>query len=244
MKITKSQFLATLCALALSSGSALSAIVIYSDDFTSGSDGALNGQALVTPTTTTWTANAWNKNTTSGIATSGNGSAVVGAPTFSAGDVYTLTARVFNNLASSSTSWVAIGYTSGTTATFNGAGVGRYWMVWRGNDEVRAFGSGASALGPSGVSPAGESNTLDLRMVFDVDANTMTWLYKNPSATDWNQLHSVAASSSIIDNIQNVGMSSTTTNVGLISFELTNIPEPRAALLGGLGLLALLRRRR
>lgn len=246
MKITASQFLATLGALAATAGSAFSAVVIYSDDFTSGTNGSLNGQApQVRPTTEIWNSTTWNKNTSGGgtANSSGSGSAVLPAPTFGAGDVYTITVRLYNNLASSSSNWVAFGFTTGTVGVYSGANVGMYWMLWRGTDELRALENGANFVGPS-VSPTGENNELDARMVYDVDEDMMSWFYKNPSATEWTLLHSMTPSQSRIDSINNVGLSANSTNVGALSFELVSIPEPATALFGSLGLLALLRRRR
>ena len=246
MKITASQFLATLGALAATAGSAFSAVVIYSDDFTSGTNGSLNGQApQVRPTTETWNSTNWNKNTSDGGTAngSGSGSAVLPAPTFDAGDVYTITVRLYNNLASTSNNWVAFGFTTGTVGVYSGANVGMYWMLWRGTDELRALENGANFVGPS-VSPTGENNQLDARMVYDVDEDMMSWFYKNPSATEWTLLHSMSPSQSRIDSINNVGLSANSASVGALSFELVNIPEPATALFGSLGLLALLRRRR
>lgn len=239
-KCTLCHLLTALCAVGISTGFANAATTIYSDDFSTGTTAALNGQALVTPTTTTWTATNWQKNTTTDSATnsSNSGSAMVPI-SFAAGDIITATARVVNNAASSSSGWVAFGFSSGSIAT-NGSG-GRNWTLWRGNDQVRASLANAGLTGPTDVTPAGESNTLDLRMIYDVDAGSMTWLYKNPSASSWTEFHSTT---SLSGGMTHVGFANNVGSVAVQSFEVVNIPEPSTALFGSLGILALLRRRR
>ena len=232
--------------LGFATHSLAAAIVVYSDDFTDGLNSSLNGQApQVRPTTETWAAGNWTKNTSGdGTVTHGGGtsSAVLPAPSFNPGDIFVMTTRLFNDTTGSG--WTATGFTTGTTTGFNSPNVGMYWMLWRGNDELRALENGASFVGPS-VVVAGENNQLDARIVFDVDENTMTWFYKNPSATDWIQLHSMTPLASRIASINNLGLSANTGSAGAISFEFTNaIPEPGTALLCALGLLTLLGRRR
>ena len=238
-KSTLRRFLTALCALGISAGFA-NAAVLYFDDFTTGTSGALNGQALVTPTTTTWSASNWQKNTTTGSATnpSASGSAMVPIG-FSAGDVVTATARVVNNTTGSN--WVAFGFSNGSIAT-NGGG-GRNWTSWRGDDVLRVHSNNATVVFNSDLSfkQAGESNTLDLRVVYDFDAGSMSWLYKNPSASSWTQYFTTT---SLTSGMTHVGFANTANNVAVQSFEVTVIPEPAAALLGGLGMLVLLRRRR
>lgn len=217
-----------------------SAAVVYFDDFTTGISGALNGQALVTPATSTWTASNWQKNTSTDSATnsSNNGSAMVPI-SFSAGDVIQVTARVVNQ--TTGTSWVAMGFSTGSIAT-NGSG-GRNWTSWRGDDVLRVHSSNATVVFNSSLSfvQAGQSNTLDLRVVYDFDAATMSWLYKNPSATSWTEYYSQTALSG---GMTHVGFANTANNVAVQSFEVINIPEPAALALAGLGGLLMLPRRR
>ncbi len=253
MRLKNSRFLAALFGLALSTGPALSA-VIYSDDFTSGTSTALNGQAPQTrPGTETWRAQSvYTKDVTNGrVNSSGSGSANLPIPTFDLTKIYTVTARVTNNLASSDADWVGIGFTTQTTNTnaWNVAGTGTYWMLWRGNDNIRAFnGAGASnSVGSTSTNAAGESNTLDLRVVLDFTtggSGTVSYFYKNPSASDWTTFTTSTISESLRNGINSVGFTTLDNNTSIHSFEYTVIPEPRAALLGGLGLLMLLRRRR
>ncbi len=214
--------------------------VIYFDDFTTGSAGALNGQNLITPSTATWNASNWQKNTTTNSATntSNSGSAMVPI-SFSAGDIIQVTARVINNTTGSS--WVAMGFSSGSIAS-NGSG-GRNWTSWRGDEVLRVHSGNATVAFNSDLSfkQAGESNTLDLRAIYDVDAGTISWLYKNPSSSTWTEYFLQTSPTS---GMTHVGFANTANNVAVSSFEVINIPEPSTALLGGLGMLFLLRRRR
>lgn len=244
-------FPATLCGLALTSSPAHSA-VIFSDDFNSGTSTALAGQAPQTsPGSETWRAAAvYTKNVSSGVVnSSGSGSANLAIPTFDLSKIYTVTARVTNTRTDDN--WVGIGFTTQTTTTtaWNVAGTGTYWMLWRGNDNVRAFnGTGATAtVGSTSINTAGESNTLDLRVELDFTTGgfgTVSYFYKNPSASDWTTYTASAISESLRNGIHSVGFTTLNANTSVLSFAYTVIPEPRAAFLGGIGLLVLLRRRR
>ena len=240
MIIKNSKILATLCAFGMFAGFANAATVLYFDDFTTGTAGALNGQALVTPTTSTWDAGNWQKNTTTNRATntSNSGSAMVPI-SFSAGDIIQVTARVANFTTGSS--WVAMGFSNGSIAS-NGSG-GRNWASWRGDDVLRVHSNNATVAFNSDLSfnQAGESNFLDLRAIYDVDAGSISWLYKNPSSSSWTEFF---LQTSPQGGMTHVGFANTANNVAVDYFEVVNIPEPSTALLGGLGLLALLRRRR
>lgn len=249
MRKRKSLLLALLASVSLAP--AAHAAIIFADDFNTGTSAALNGQAPQTrPGTETWRAGGvYTKNTGTGVVSStGSGSANLAMPAFDSGTVYTLTGRVFNNLASSDGDWVGIGWTTQTTSTnaWNVAGTGTYWMFWRGNNEIRFFqGAGAvSSSGATSVFVAGESNVLDLRVVLDLPANTFTAQYKNPSAATWTTYTSAALSSGLLNGIKSVGFTTLDTNTGIESFELTAVPEPASLALLGLGGLTMLRRRR
>ncbi len=229
------------------------AAVIFYDDFSSGSDAALNGQApQVRPSTQTWRANSVYTKNTSGdgaVTSSGSGSANLALPAFDLDQVYTVTARVTN--ATTGTNWIGVGFTTQTTNTnaWNVAGTGTYWMLWRGNDEIRAFdGTGATnGSGASGVNVTGVGNTLDLRVMLDFTApgfGVVSYMYKNPDALDWTVHSTSAITESLRNGINSVGFTTLTNNTSVWSFEYAVIPEPTSALLGGLGMLMLLRRRR
>ena len=245
---------AGMVALFLATGSLASTATIFSDTFSSGTSGALAGQAPETrPGLETWRANSvFSKNTTTGVVNStGSGSANLAIPAFDLTKIYTVTARVTNTLASSDADWIGIGFTTQTTNTnaWNVAGTGTYWMLWRGNDNVRAFnGAGAAnSVGLTTITAAGENNELDLRVMLDFTTGgfgTVSYLYKNPSASTWTTFTTSGISESLRNGINSVGFTTLDTNTSITSFEYTVVPEPGAALLGGLGLLALLRRRR
>lgn len=215
----------------------LSQTVIYSDDFNTGSNGSLHGQApQVRPGTQTWRAGSTSKTTTSGGSVTGTGAmaAHLPMPAIEAEKIYTLSARAFNNFASSSSNWIALGFTAQTTETaaWSNTNTGIYWMLWRGNDELRGFrGAGATnSIGAtSGFTAAGVSNVLDLRVVLDTRTgfNTITYQYKNPDASVWSTYASAALVSSSIASIKSVGFSTLAgSSSGLQSFELT-VDDPR-----------------
>jgi hypothetical protein len=224
------------------------AAVIFSDDFTSGTSTGLNTQAPQTrPGTQAWTAaSVFTKDSSEGVVnSSGSGAAYLAMPTFDLSFIYVITARVFNTR--TDTNWVGVGWTTqdSSTSAWNTAGTGTYWMFWRGNDEVRSFTTGAGGTtGPIGVNASGVDNVLDLRVQMDGPAGTVTYFYKNPDASTWTTYFSQVLSTTTVSSIKSVGFTTNGNNTGVISYELAVIPEPRAALLGGLGVLMLLRRRR
>ena len=134
-----------------------------------------------------------------------------------------------------------MGFSNGSIAS-NGSG-GRNWTSWRGDEVLRVHSGNATVVFNSDLSfkQAGESNVLDLRALYDVDAGSISWSYKNPSSSSWTQYFLQTSPSG---GMTHVGFANTANNVAVQSIEVVNIPEPSAALLGGLGLLALLRRRR
>jgi len=226
---------------------------IFSDNFTAGTNGALNGQApQERPGLETWRASSNYTVNIAGdgvVTSSGSGSANLALPAFDLNSIYTVTATVTNNR--TDTNWIGIGFTTQTTNTnaWNVAGTGTYWMLWRGNDEIRAFdGTGAtSSSGATGVTAAGVSNTLDLRVMLDFTApgfGLATYMYKNPNATDWTIYTTSNITEARRNGINSVGFTTLNNNISISSFEYALVPEPSSALLGGLGLLALLRRRR
>lgn len=88
-----------------------------------------------------------------------------------------------------------------------------------------------------------------MRILLDTTAGsgnwTVTWLAKLTTDTSYTTVRPLADALNEA-NYTSVGFafSSATVDGTLQSFSLTQIPEPSAALLGGLGLLAMLRRRR
>ena len=234
MTLLDRKLLTTLCALAFSAAPVFAQTTLYSDDFTGGTDGSLNGQApQVRPGSETWKTGSTNKITADGGSVTGNGemSAYLPMATIQADAVYTLTARAFNNFAENITSWVGLGWsaqtdTSNPSQGWNRPNTGAYWMLWRGNNEIRGWrGLGAiNPIGATGVNAAGVANVLDLRVILDTrtDSNTVTFLYKNPDATEWSTYASATLESSTIASIKSVGFSTVTgSSAGIQSFDLT-----------------------
>jgi alpha-galactosidase len=208
--------------------------VLFSDDFTLGTNGALAGQApQIRPGTETWrAASVFTKNTsgTGTVNSSGSGSANLAMPEFDPNSIYTLTARVSNSR--TDTQWVGIGWTTQTTNTnaWNVSGTGTYWMLWRGNNEFAVFaGAGATAGITGSGTAAGESNVLDMRIILDMPANTATFQYKNPSASDWSTFAGPATlNASLISGINSVGFTTLNSSTAIQSFELT-VADPSSA---------------
>jgi hypothetical protein len=140
-------------------------------------------------------------------------------------------------------------------------GIGNGWDAWA----YSAFGPGAnrdlnSATPDPGVTHQQVRSTDITTFVFRVDFNSAAndnitvWLNPNLSLTEAAQSASLTTSFSADANFDTIylreggdnGSGWTFSNIAIAeSFsEIAAVPEPSAALLGGLGMLALLRRRR
>jgi hypothetical protein len=233
--------------------SSLQAATIFSDTFTPGSTDPLNG---TTPDTTTGAA-AWvsasNFNADgSFLAASGTaGASATLLFTPSSGEVYTLDSRMD---VTSTTGWLAMGFATGqSTATsanarfVNGSTpLGRVWMLMSEGGGGAAWQDGTS-VGYTEDNTLSVSGTIDMRIVLDTTATTWTatWYAKDATASVYTVIkgtENVASQASI--NSVGFALSGSSVPGTITSFSLSTIPEPSAALLGGLGLLALLRRRR
>lgn len=238
--------LAALAALALAVGTTQAA-TIYNHDFGGLATDGLNG---VTPDTTTG-ANTWTASTN----INADGSiASLGTTTDSAwlaftpqsGFVYTLTAvmgQAKGGTGSEGGSWMAMGFSaSNTTSTFQGTPNNTSpWALHRstgnGNNVVSFAGPGATVSEDHGAFVG----TITMSIVLDTTDTqwTATWFQ---GATE---LREVTYAVDANPTISHVGFGRSNRAVGPVeSFTLTAIPEPTTALLGGLGMLALLRRRR
>ncbi len=242
--------------------------VIYEQSFTPGAGtSGLNGTS---PTTGS---NNWVASSTfeaDGDFGEGPGSATL-AFTPVDGLIYTLDASFRNmsptvNVGAPESDWAAVGFgkgqSTGSTANdrfVNNNLIGKAWMLVRGADTTGTLGN-ATHLGSaiSGtVSPltwtdatlAGSyGGGMDMRIVLDTTGGTgawtATWFAKLPADGSFTEVRS--ATTLLNEDIDSVGVA--ISNPGfdgdLTYFSLTSVPEPSAALLGGLGLLALLRRRR
>jgi hypothetical protein len=121
----------------------------------------------------------------------------------------------------------------------------------------RAFlGEGTLGSGNHGITDGADWSALntsggniDMRVLLDTTAGsgnwTVTWLAKLTTDTSYTTVRPTA---NALDESKytSVGFAFSSADIDgtLESFSLTQIPEPSSALLGGLGMLALLRRRR
>lgn len=222
------------------------AATIYSETFSNGTaliPTDINGSMPdVTTGGNTWTASQWQENGSTGtIATStstiADHSAFL-AFTPTAGNIYTLSATMTVPTGGATTGWAGLGFaeTNTTTGSFfsNNAAP---WLLYRPNTEAVSF------LGLGTANSASEGNYAT-SAIFSIVLNT--------EATAWTAEWfingtSVRAAEAYGTNptIDYVGFGRENgQNTAIDNFSLTVIPEPSAALLGGLGLLALLRRRK
>jgi hypothetical protein len=168
--------------------------------------------------------------------------------------------------------WIALGFAKGQSAGstnndrfLNNNVIGKAWMLYRGADTVGTLANvthlgSATSGNNSGAVPSTSANWgdatlsttsgggIDMRVVLDTTGGTgnwtATWFAKLPASGSFTEVR--AATELVNEDINSVGVaiSGTGFDGDLTYFSLTAIPEPSAALLGGLGFLALLRRRR
>jgi hypothetical protein len=234
MKIPSKLYVALTC-LTLTIESTTAA-QIYFDNFDGGT-GGLNG---TTPDTTTggevWLASTdWNANgvvAAGGNSTNDDGAYLAFTPT--AGNVYTLSAT----LDTPSSIWAGIGFVGASnTETSIYANTSASWMLYRSNINVDSFfGNG------TGDSADGGNHTGPVTLSIELDTTTALW------STEWFVNGSsvrAAKSFTINPTITHVGFAREDgAGANFSSFELSVVPEPSVALLSGIGVLTLLRRRR
>jgi MYXO-CTERM domain-containing protein len=270
MKLNKPILLLT-AAVGVAATPAFAVTVLYYDDFSGLSTAALNG---TTPDTTiganTWTA----KNTTntsfradgsiagtSGTTAANTGSAFLSfTPTV--GRIYTLEVVLSQPTGTLNSEWTGIGFSNSLTVdnshNVNAPNGGMPWVLWRNNaahtdtDDLEAY-PGRAAF-PSGGIALGDftgTRTITIKLTTLASAWKAEWLVDGISlyTYTYTALQTDPGSLQNFDGnptINQVSISrSRFTQPDFVSFSLTEaVPEPSAALLGGLGLLALLRRRR
>lgn len=168
--------------------------------------------------------------------------------------------------------WIALGFAKGQSTgstnsdRFLSANViGKAWMLYRGANttgtlaNVTHLGSATSGNNAGAVPSTSAdwsdatlattfSGGIDMRVVLDTTGGTgnwtATWFAKLPASGSYTEVR--AATELVNEDINSVGVaiSGTGFDGDLTYFRLTSVPEPSAALFGGLGILALLRRRR
>lgn len=224
---------------------------IYSETFTTGGATALNASSPdVTTGGNTWTASEWLQNgtiTASGTGTTNDDGAYL-AFTPTIGKIYTLSATMTAPTGGATNGWIGLGFAASNgnnniSLTANNASP---WMLWRpnpaasgqtANDVVSFTGAGAVGSASEGVFTGTQTLTIVLDTMVDL-AWKAEWFVGSSSV----RTHTFTDVNPVINYVglaRENGQTSTISN-----FSLTVVPEPSAALLGGLGLLALLRRRR
>lgn len=248
---TMKQLLATAALVGFTAVSA-SAATIYSETFSAPWEGATNDGTdplhgttpTVTVGTNTWTASEWRENGTAPTvddADADHSAFLAFTPT--GGTIYTLSATLTQPSSGGDiVGWVAIGFTGGNTTTGSfWANNSAPWMLWRPSDATAAnqvlpfLGTGTSGSGGGGTF----TGTATFDIVLNTEAATWTaeWFV---NGTPVRPAEAVATQA-----ITHIGLGRENgQSSDFSSFSLTQIPEPSSALLGGLGLLALLRRRR
>ena len=208
----------------LSCGNAFAA-VIYSQTFTGGA------VTLAGTTTTTgggtWTGAGANIINLDGNTTAGAGGAVSLAFTPQNGFVYDLTATI--NVTAANGSWLGVGFLENNDA---------YGFLGSPKTPTALRTGGWQTWAGPGANYTQTSNDVLIRL----DTTASQW-----TATFFQGGDLMGDTYTYTTNptITRVGFVSEGTAVGSVSaFQLTAVPEPTAALLGTLGMLALLRRRR
>ena len=222
------------------------ATVIYSDDFSGLASVDLRGTVPDVGGGTWLGTNNFNAD---GSVTAGAGSITL---PFSpvAGLIYELSADL--TFTTNDTSWIGLGFADASAAwtglpalgngnRFTGAVItGHSWMIsapTAGQSGFRGTGGTNAAVENPGV----EVFATSVLLTVTLDTTAPGWLtsyYVNA-----NLLGTTAAAGS--QPIDSVGFSVFNGALGRVSnFQLTSVPEPSSVLLGGAGLLGLLRRRR
>lgn len=231
--------------LALFGGSA-NAATIYLDDFSGLVSTNLNGTAPDTrPGTETWTATnyvnagspGWRAN--GSIAAESSGTVLRGAflpftPT--TGNVYTYSLDMNTT---SATSWLAMGFTAGaglTTDFYGATTVPAPWLLDEGAGNTGTF-LGTALAGSVGFAATNAQHSYAI--VLDTTAALWTATWFRDSVQIRTDTYTTNPTINYIGIYKHDDAAGTVDNLSL-----TVVPEPGAALLGGLGLLALLRRRR
>ncbi len=203
MKRTVTQLFAAAMAVALTTGSATAATIIYQDDFNGGT-GNIHGLAPDIGANnwvahTMWNADGSIDSTTGTVAPAINGSSMTLAFTPANGLVYTLDASISGIVGD--TDWFGLGFANGQS-TVNSANtrfitstvVGTAWMLFRGQNppgptpaptlNVAQLGSGALAPTANGsqTSPANwtalaadAAGSIDMRIVLDTTGGSGNW---------------------------------------------------------------------
>lgn len=218
-------------------GQASASILLYSDDFSGSATDPLHG---TTPTTTigtnTWNAaTGWRADGTNPSSNTGGQSAFLPFSP-SAGFVYTLTATLDQPTGNT---WAALGFVDQGIATdaFNAATNNPApWMLYRTNGNVDAL----SGPGTTGVRSFDIPYTGPQTFTIELDTTGPQWTVEWFVGAD----SIFQATYATNPTINFVGIGRVNSSANFSSFTLTMTPEPSTALLGAMGMLTLLLRRR
>jgi uncharacterized protein (TIGR03382 family) len=253
----KSRLAAMACASIIGSAASSQAAVLWSDNFSGYSDGGLRhagGGGAGVSGTPGWGGNSYYSgsdtvNVTTGVV-EGNGNAFHG-----------LTQSFAATVGATGTLWVAFDWGHDTTNTGGTYGGLTFFVGGSGGAEKALIGNTWDAAGwsvtnstsgASGVSMVGRKSAaakITLGGGAGADDTIELWVQSGSFALngDFNPIVSGPAlltGTSLdlagVDSIRIMGNNNQTFD----NLSITSIPEPSTALLGGLGLLALLRRRR
>lgn len=231
--------------------------IIFQDDFSGLAADNLNG---TTPDMTTggtnWRANpGFKANGTNNDA--GDGGAYLDFVP-SAGKVYTLSATM-TSVDVNNNNWLAFGFVQSTLTLTGGqsrhsnpdspggiAGAnGIAWLLHRDvttEDNIQAFGGPNTSRR---LYNTNANNTSTISVVTTLDATSASNVLWSLSIDGSTVITAADLGSLSALNINGVGFSHDSGgNASFDNFELSSVPEPSAALLGAIGALALLRRRR
>ena len=227
---------------AISAISTASAATIYSDSLFGA--GPLNSSTVDSSAAfaggtsgATWTAAASINQTTTGAALPDNTMAFLPI-TITAGNIYTLQATMTNIGAG----WGALGFSnsSATDGAWHTTNIKYAWGLLRpegdlGNNQFFAGGGTTNGVPWASVAPGTQTMTITLDTT---NAFWSTYASINGANSD-----TFTYTTNPVD-ITHVGFGVQFATSEVSNFSLTAVPEPSVALLGGLGLMALLRRRR
>lgn len=233
--------------------SSLPAATIYSETFGPTWEGSTNDGTDplhgTTPTTTTglntWTAFSGFREDGFIADSGGAGDAGAYLPfTPTTGNVYTLSVTVSAPTGPVTTGWAGLGFTANNFIDINSTGIhegsnaAAPWMLYRQNGAAVTF-DGPGATGSTSTATGAYSGTQTMNIVLDTTGAQWTaeWFMGTTS------LDTVTYSTNPTINYVAIGRGAGN-GMTFSNFSLTAVPEPTTALLGTLGLLTLLRRRR